>query len=286
MTSLPARLILPLLLLFGSFCSTLTRGGEDAEALKLQKDQREFDLFKLALQWPGTECKGTSKCCSTNGCCRPNAIIGFTIHGLWADYEDGTWPSCCEGSQFDENVISPLLDVLNKYWPSYRCGSSKTCHKTKGLFWAHEWEKHGTCSYPIIKNEYEYFVNALDLYFKYNVTEVLIGAGYVPSNSEKYPLEGIISAIQNAFHMTPEVTCSSGSLEELRLCFDKNFEPRDCETESNTESGINSLKSSSCPSNVSLPIYDKSQCKSSFLCIYEFLGTSGGDKMMRFMLSI
>nr|GMD28066.1 ribonuclease 2-like isoform X2 [Ipomoea batatas] len=190
MNSLP---ILPLLLLFGSFCSTLTHGGGDAEALKLQEDQREFDLFKLALQWPGTECKGTSKCCSNNGCCRADAIIGFTIHGLWADYEDGTWPSCCEGSEFDENV------------------------------------------------------------------EVLIGAGYVPSNSEKYPLEGIISAIQNAFHMTPEVTCSSKALEEVRLCFDKNFEPRDCETESNTESGLTSLKSSSCPSNVSLPIYDTSQ---------------------------
>lgn len=48
-------------------------------------------------------------------------------------------------------------------------------------------------------------------------------AGYVPSNSEKYPLGGIISAVQNAFHATPEITCSQGSVEELRLCFYKDF---------------------------------------------------------------
>nr|GMD27049.1 ribonuclease 2-like [Ipomoea batatas] len=196
MTSLAARLILPLLLLFGSFCSTLTHGGGDAEALKLQEDQREFDLFKLALQWPGTECKGTSKCCSNNGCCRRYCCIRFIALQMGS------------GQITKMGLGRPAVKVpnLTKMW-----------------------------------------------------YEVLIGAGYVPSNSEKYPLEGIISAIQNAFHMTPEVTCSSKALEEVRLCFDKNFEPRDCETESNTESGLTSLKSSSCPSNVSLPIYDTSQ---------------------------
>lgn len=53
--------------------------------------------------------------------------------------------------------------------------------------------------------------------------QVLIEAGYVPSNSEKYPLGGIISAIQNAFHATPEVECSGGAVEELHLCFYKDF---------------------------------------------------------------
>ncbi|KAH6758448.1 ribonuclease 2 [Perilla frutescens var. frutescens] len=40
---------------------------------------------------------------------------------------------------------------------------------------------------------------ALNLYFKYNVTEVLREAGYVASNSKRYPLGGIVSAIENAF---------------------------------------------------------------------------------------
>lgn len=43
------------------------------------------------------------------------------------------------------------------------------------------------------------------------------------SNCEKYPLGGIISAIQNAFHATPELVCSGDAVDELRLCFYKDF---------------------------------------------------------------
>ena len=31
-------------------------------------------------------------------------------------------------------------------------------------------EKHGTCSYPVIQDEYSYFSTALYLYSNYNVT--------------------------------------------------------------------------------------------------------------------
>ncbi|KAG9157743.1 hypothetical protein Leryth_017841 [Lithospermum erythrorhizon] len=71
---------------------------------------------------------------------------------------------------------------------------------------------------------------------------MLSQAGYVASDSAKYPLEGIISAIKNSFG-TPEIACTGDAVEEIRLCFNKNFEPQDC------FSGI------SCPSHVSLPVY-------------------------------
>lgn len=53
--------------------------------------------------------------------------------------------------------------------------------------------------------------------------KVLSEAGYVPSNTEKYPLGGVISAIQNAFHVTPSLSCSNGAVEELQICFYKDF---------------------------------------------------------------
>lgn len=56
--------------------------------------------------------------------------------------------------------------------------------------------------------------------------KVLNDAGYVPSNTEKYPLGGIISAIENAFHATPKLACSKGAVEELHLCFYKDFKVR------------------------------------------------------------
>ncbi|CAK7349205.1 unnamed protein product [Dovyalis caffra] len=207
--------------------------------------QREFDYFALALQWPGTYCQRTRHCCSSNACCRgANAPTQFTIHGLWPDYNDGTWPACCTRSDFNEketriisfiawsdDKISTLHDALDKYWPSLSCGSPSTCHGTKGSFWAHE-------------------------------VKVLNEAGYVPSNTEKYPLGGIVSAIENAFHATPQVVCSKHDLEELRLCFYKDFkknalcsdssllQPRDCVIQNDMYTS-----KSSCPKYVGLPTY-------------------------------
>ncbi|KAM7521930.1 hypothetical protein LguiA_011832 [Lonicera macranthoides] len=127
-----------LILFIGSFCIHEING----DGVLLQADnkvQREFDYFALALQWPGTYCSKTSKCCSKNACCRgENSPTHFTIHGLWPDYNDGTWPSCCTESEFDEKEISTLLGALEEYWPSLSCGKSKTCSGGKGLFWAHE----------------------------------------------------------------------------------------------------------------------------------------------------
>ncbi|KZV32200.1 ribonuclease 2-like [Dorcoceras hygrometricum] len=264
----------------GLICIAETKaGGEFGELLRRGgSEQREFDYFKLSLQWPGTFCRKTRHCCSSNGCCRgSNSPAEFTIHGLWPDYNDGTWPACCSGKRFDVKEISTLRDDLNKYWPSLSCGSSSNCHGGKGLFWEHEItnivsiflpyligttlmtvgcvvEKHGTCSSAVTGNEYDYFVTALNIYFHYNVTEVLINEGYVASDSEKYPLGGIISAVQNAFHLTPEVQCTGDSVEELRLCFYKDFKPRDCANDTNSLSSMVNAKGS-CPNYVRLPAY-------------------------------
>ncbi|XP_058005932.1 ribonuclease 2-like isoform X1 [Hevea brasiliensis] len=203
-----------LLLLTASFCMI--------EEVRGKPGQRDFDYFMLALQWPGTYCQRTCHCCSSNACCRgSNAPTEFTIHGLWPDYNDGTWPACCRRLDFDEKEISTLLDGLQKYWPSLSCGSSSTCHGTKGSFWAHE--------------------------------KVLNEAGYIPSNTEKYPLGGIVSTIENAFHTTPSLICPRDAVEELRLCFYKDFKPRDCVVGSIVQDMYSSR--SSCPKYVSLPLY-------------------------------
>ncbi|GMP90099.1 hypothetical protein CsSME_00041375 [Camellia sinensis var. sinensis] len=53
-------------LLIASVCVPVISGGGVVEA----REQREFDYFVLALQWPGTFCRRTHHCCSSNGCCR------------------------------------------------------------------------------------------------------------------------------------------------------------------------------------------------------------------------
>ncbi|KAM0829764.1 hypothetical protein ACQ4PT_066660 [Festuca glaucescens] len=113
-------------------------GHARASVAAVGKEQREFDYFALALQWPGTICASTRYCCAINGCCRPEPLQTFTIHGLWPDYDDGTWPSCCRETNYDADKISPLKPMMDKYWPSLYCSTSSTCFSGKGPFWAHE----------------------------------------------------------------------------------------------------------------------------------------------------
>ncbi|KAK3162724.1 hypothetical protein QOZ80_1BG0092980 [Eleusine coracana subsp. coracana] len=109
-----------------------------------------FDYYVLALQWPGTICRQTSNCCATNGCCRPKPLKWFTIHGLWPQYNNGGWPSCCRPTTFNINKILMLMPILEKYWPSLYCGSSSTCFGGRGPFWAHE--VIGNFGYFIMRN--------------------------------------------------------------------------------------------------------------------------------------
>ncbi|TYI55736.1 hypothetical protein E1A91_D11G161700v1 [Gossypium mustelinum] len=206
MASLSAQIILCIALISAT-CLIIGVNGSAVER------QREFDYFALALQWPGTICHQTRHCCSSNGCCRgSDSPTEFTIHGLWPDYNDGSWPSCCARSQFDIKEISTLMGALQKYWPSLYCSRPSTCFSGKGIFWAHE--------------------------------KMLNEAGYVPSNSERYPLGGLVSAIENSFQATPEVICSKHDVKEIRLCFYKDFKPRNC-----------LASKTSCPKYVSLPTY-------------------------------
>lgn len=81
MASLPTQVVVfiqLLMLLIASICVMQINGsGDVGEELDggetgrgLASEQREFDYFKLALQWPGTICRGKHRCCSSNGCCQ------------------------------------------------------------------------------------------------------------------------------------------------------------------------------------------------------------------------
>lgn len=83
--------------------------------------------------------------------------------------------------------------------------------------------------FPVLVLRYSFFQSLIECWsftFIYTVQEVLKAEGYVASNTEKYPLGGVITAIQNAFHTTPEIECSGDAIEELYLCFYKDFKVR------------------------------------------------------------
>jgi len=62
------------------------------------------------LQWPGAYCDTSRACCyPTSG--KPAADFG--IHGLWPNYNGGSWPSNCEpDSQFDRSQVYIIDSVI------------------------------------------------------------------------------------------------------------------------------------------------------------------------------
>ncbi|XP_011653385.1 ribonuclease 2 [Cucumis sativus] len=219
----------------------------DGGGFTVGKEQREFDYFILALQWPSTSCTNVTVCCTTNACCRRAVSpTEFTIHGLWPKYEGKGWPSCCTNETFDETQIRSLFEDVDKYWPTYRCGLVSSCDNRKGSFWAHQYEKHGTCGSPVILQEYDYFLTTLTLFYKYNVTEALENAEIVASDTKKYPIQDVLNAVHSAFKVNPKLACvKKGIIKEIYLCFDKQFKLRDCDA------------TKSCPKSVKLPKFHK-----------------------------
>lgn len=81
----------------------------------------------------------------------------YTIHGLWPQYSESSYPTYCKKVVFDISALKPILNKLNKYWYSSEEPNSD--------FWKHEYEKHGSCMFKDM-TEFEYFNTVLNLYQK------------------------------------------------------------------------------------------------------------------------
>ena len=80
---------------------------------------------------------------------------GWSIHGLWPQYNKNQYPTFCKKVNFDINKLEPILKDLNEKWYSED-------NKNEN-FWKHEWEKHGSCMF-IELDEFEYFEKTLELF--------------------------------------------------------------------------------------------------------------------------
>ncbi|XP_043699571.1 extracellular ribonuclease LE-like [Telopea speciosissima] len=185
---------------------------------------QDFDFFYFVQQWPGSYCDTKQSCCyPTTG--KPASDFG--IHGLWPNYNDGSYPSNCDpSSSFDPSAISDLTSSLKSNWPTLACPSSN------GLkFWSHEWEKHGTCSESVF-DQHGYFETTLNLKKKVDLLQILENAGIQPDGGF-YSLESIKGAIRDGSGYSPGIECNvddSGNtqLYQIYLCVDKSGSFTEC----------------------------------------------------------
>ncbi|KAM7484370.1 hypothetical protein LguiA_000379 [Lonicera macranthoides] len=177
---------------------------------------QDFDFFYFVQQWPGSYCDTKQSCCYPK---TGKPASDFGIHGLWPNYNDGSYPSNCDpNAPFDQSKVSDLISSMQKDWPSLACPSSN------GLtFWSHEWDKHGTCSESVL-NQHSYFSSALNLKDQVNLLQALKSAGIQP-NGQSYSLESIKGAIKGSTGYTPFIECNvdesgNSQLYQVYLCVD------------------------------------------------------------------
>ncbi|TQS33887.1 hypothetical protein Golomagni_05754 [Golovinomyces magnicellulatus] len=149
----------------------------------------------------------------------------WTIHGLWADYCDGSYPAYCSAAPTYHNISAiisahsaQLVEFMQTYWlPS---------HGSPDHFWDHEWNKHGTCMNTLAPSCYtaehyrpgmevvDYFQRAVDLFRSLDTYKTLASAGILPSNTKTYTKEQIEKALSHITGYAAVLSCHADQLNQ------------------------------------------------------------------------
>jgi ribonuclease T2 len=176
-------------------------GGDDAEG------EAPFDFWVLALSWTPTYCADRENTDSE----QCDGVRGFSVHGLWPQFEGGDFPEFCDAEGFPEPGRADLA-------------AARDIFPDPGLA-RHEWNRHGSCS-GLSATEY-FAVTRLA------AEAVAIPARLMPPTStQRVSPETLERAFADANPgLGPDgmsVDCSDGKLEEVRICLTFAMEYRAC----------------------------------------------------------
>eukprot|EP00638_Chattonella_subsalsa_P018001 CAMPEP_0117893682 /NCGR_PEP_ID=MMETSP0950-20121206/25476_1 /TAXON_ID=44440 /ORGANISM="Chattonella subsalsa, Strain CCMP2191" /LENGTH=532 /DNA_ID=CAMNT_0005753997 /DNA_START=67 /DNA_END=1665 /DNA_ORIENTATION=+ len=104
-----------------------------------------FEFFILAQSWQPEFCYGNYD--KYPGCTNPKDFWkeNLTVHGLWPQNLDGSYPCSCEGDPFYPGVIATVgMTWMVNDWPNVK--DAQPNDPAYEDFWQHEWDKHGVCS--------------------------------------------------------------------------------------------------------------------------------------------
>lgn len=168
----------------------------------------DFDYYVLALSWTPTWCalegdrRGSPQCDAGKG-------YGFTLHGLWPQFEDG-WPSYCRNAERSatRGQTADMVDIM---------GSS-------GLAF-HQWRKHGVCSGLDAE---DYFRLSRVAYESVNRPQLIRDLGREVTLPASVIEEAFLEANPDLSANGVTVTCRSDRVQEVRICLSRDLSPRDC----------------------------------------------------------
>jgi ribonuclease T2 len=168
----------------------------------------DFDYFVMALTWSPNWCALEGDARDDDQCDARHAY-GFTLHGLWPQYESG-YPSGCRSAERDPSraETGSMTDIM---------GSG-------GLAW-YQWKKHGRCTGLTAR---DYFATARRAYGSVSLPDVFQRL----NRSITLPASVVEDAFVEANPALPRdaitITCKAGMIQEVRLCLTKDLSPRRC----------------------------------------------------------
>jgi ribonuclease T2 len=163
---------------------------------------QDFDYYLLALSWTPSWCAAEGD--PDHEQCDPDRDLGFTLHGLWPQYEEG-WPEDCGSDATDPSrrETAAMADIM---------GSG-------GLAW-YQWKKHGRCAglsshayFGLARRAYEALT--LPRPADGRATAAAVEASVLAANPVLAP-DGVV------------VTCRQRRVQEVRICLTPDLAPRAC----------------------------------------------------------
>ncbi|ROT99416.1 ribonuclease T2 family protein [Histidinibacterium lentulum] len=167
-----------------------------------------FDYYVLSLSWSANWCalEGDAR---GSPQCDPARDHGWILHGLWPQYETG-WPDFCRTAERppSRRETEAMADIMG----------------TSGLAW-HQWDKHGTCTGLSAQ---QYFMLSREAYGRVVRPDVF----HRLEDPVRLPAEVVEEAFlrdnPGLTRDTITITCRSGHIQEARICFTRELEPRRC----------------------------------------------------------
>lgn len=129
----------------------------------------DFDHLLFTTSWLPTACYIFHKTHPRASCKNLDKNNQWSIHGLWPTKLIGESPVSCNCStKFNPNETESLTSELDTKWTNIEKVDGKN-------FWKHEYEKHASCvgSVEALNTQYKYFNQALKLFEKYNISQIL-----------------------------------------------------------------------------------------------------------------
>lgn len=179
-----------------------------AGAAQAQDRAGDFTHYVLALSWNASWCALEGEARGA-GQCDERHDLGWTLHGLWPQREDG-WPENCRTRRDDPSRAqsAAMADIM---------GSG-------GLAW-YQWKKHGRCAdLPAT----EYFALAREAFHAIEQPEVLERLKRTVRIDPDVVEEAFLEANPQLSADELAVTCRDGMLQEVRVCLTPDLEPRAC----------------------------------------------------------